>query len=288
MTHIELLRGEVFGECIEQIVVARRVRVAEVVDGVDDPFTHHVEPDAVGDGLRKERIARRSQPVGEGIATVVSRLHVGVADTDVARLHLLAGTRLRHFAIARNVHDFGTVDGWVRLAVRARIGFLFHTGKPCREAVVIVLRPAFKRVIVALRTLHSHAHKQLCGTLGERHRIFRDAVVVRGGVVERVAIGGQQLANDAVDRGVVRDAATQPSVECVRAFHLNRFAARTKHIRPLERPKVGKLGLYQKVIDQRGPLRRRGIGEERLRFLIGRHSANRIEVRSANVFVIGR
>ena len=191
MTHIELLRGEVFGECIEQIVVARRVRVAEVVDGVDDPFTHHVEPDAVGDGLRKERIARRSQPVGEGIATVVARLHVGIADTDVARLHLLAGTRLRHFAIARNVHDFSTIYGWIRLTVRAGIGLLFHTGKPCREAVVIVLRPTLERMVVAFRTLHSHAHKQLCGTLGERHRIFCDTVVVRGRVVERVAICGE-------------------------------------------------------------------------------------------------
>ena len=54
----------------QQLGVARRVVVADVVRLVDDAASHHPGPGAVDDGLREPRIFRPDQPIGEHLARI--------------------------------------------------------------------------------------------------------------------------------------------------------------------------------------------------------------------------
>ena len=188
----------------------RRVRVAEVVHRVDDALAHQVEPDAVDDRLGEERVvrrrsasrpapSRRSSPGGD----------VGVAARRGTRGFIVLPVRGCVTSPSRSTK---TTSAPSASAVgfgadRPASGFGLHPGEPRGHAVVVVLRPALERVVVALRALHPHAEEQLGRRLGEALRVLGDAVVVGRRVGERVAAGGEQLAHDLVERRVLRRSA---------------------------------------------------------------------------------
>ena len=58
MRQIVAVRHEVGGERVEQLRHHRRVRVAEVVDGLDEAAADEVRPVAIDDGAREPRIVR--------------------------------------------------------------------------------------------------------------------------------------------------------------------------------------------------------------------------------------
>ena len=64
------------------------------------------------------------------------------------------------------------------------------------EAVVVVLRPALERVVVALGALDPDAQEELGRRLDRVLRVAADPVVVGGRVPEGRAVGGQQLADE--------------------------------------------------------------------------------------------
>ena len=211
-----LLVGEVLRQRIEQFVVARRVRVAEVVDRIDDALAHQVEPDAVGDRLREERVLGRGQPVGEHAAAVLAGLHLGVADAHVARLHRLAGARLSDLARAcEEDHLRGVGRRGRGLRADDRLGLGLHLREPRGHAVVVVLAPALEGMVVALRALHPHAEEELGGGFGQALRVLGDAVVVRGRVGEGVAVGGDDRLHHLVPRRVLLELLPEPRLEAV-------------------------------------------------------------------------
>ena len=78
------------------------------------------------------------------------------------------------------------------------------------EAVVVVHRPAVERMVVALGALRAHAHEDLGHVLGGLQRVAFDLVEVGRRVLERAAVGAEQLLHHLVERHVVRDLLGQP------------------------------------------------------------------------------
>ena len=84
-------------QTVEQLVVAGGVGVAEIIDRLDDPPAHQVEPDAVGQALGEERILPARQPGGQVDAAV----GLGVIEDGSAQslgLHQFSGARLADLA----------------------------------------------------------------------------------------------------------------------------------------------------------------------------------------------
>ena len=166
--HVELVRDEVLRQRVEQFVVARRVRVAEVVHRIDDALAHQVEPDAVDDRLGEERVVGAGQPrrrAPRGGPRPASRrrrrrrCNCGVISLPV-RGCVTSPSRTRE-------HDLGGGRVARRLRADDRLGLGLHAGEERGHAVVVVLRPALERVVVALRALHPDAEEQLGRRLGQ-------------------------------------------------------------------------------------------------------------------------
>ena len=87
-----------FGQRVEQGGVARRVRVAEVVDRIDDPAAEDLAPEAIHFDLGEERIVLGGEPRGEVLPAIVIGRRIDFALSGKPGLHLLAGAGLRHFA----------------------------------------------------------------------------------------------------------------------------------------------------------------------------------------------
>src|SRR5205807_6100701 len=80
------------------------------------------------------------------------------------------------------------------------------------EAVVVVLRPALERVVVALGALEADAEEDLGGGLGAGLRVAQGAVVVGRGPGVGAAPAGDQLAGELVERLALGDALPYPVV----------------------------------------------------------------------------
>ena len=137
-----------------------------------------------------------------------------------------------------------------------------HLGEEGRQAVVVVLGPALEGMIVALGALDANAAEELGRRLHQFLRRAGDAVVVRRGVGEGVALRREQLPHDLVEWRVLFDLLAHPFPVRFGAFGLQGPPAVAQHVEPLQRPEVGVLGPLQQVVDQLGPLVRGGVGQE--------------------------
>src|SRR5207248_350857 len=77
------------------------------------------------------------------------------------RRHHLAGPRLGDLTGTVGVDDLRAPGAGGRDARFFQLLLLLHTGEARRHAVIIVLRPALKRVVVALGALHADAEAHL-------------------------------------------------------------------------------------------------------------------------------
>ena len=143
------------------------------------------------------------------------------------RLHRLAGPRLGHFA-SRVDEDELFVGVTCRLAT--------DSDERGTDAVVVILGPAFERMVVALRTLNANAEEQLSGRFGRVLRIAAGTPVIGGWILVGAAFGGQQLASKLIERLVVADAFVNPQAELVHAGGIELLGIRPQHIRPLQGP----------------------------------------------------
>ena len=135
------------------------------------------------------------------------------------------------------------------------------------EAVIVVLGPALERVVVALGALDPDAEEELGRGLGRVLRVAADPVVVRGRVPERRAVGGEQLADELVERGVPLQVGPDPAVEGVRPLGLDQPAVGPEDVGELQSPEVGELRATQQAVDQPRPTVGAGVGQERLDLL---------------------
>ena len=164
VAQVVLVPGEIgLASASSNSSLAARVRFAEVVDRIDDApcpsgGTRRGWPRSwrrtgcSGFVSQSANAARRSAPLAEPRRSPLPGKRGGIC---------LAGTRLRHFAVAGGVDHLGRSRPCSFLACRAghRVGLPLHPGEDRGEAVVVVLAPALERVVVALGALHPHAEE---------------------------------------------------------------------------------------------------------------------------------
>ena len=71
-------------------------------------------------------------------------------------------------------------------------------GRSTRPVVILVLRPALERMIVALVAVEAHGQEQVRRVLHQRRRVAEDLVIGGGRIFEVRAAGGQDLVGKLV------------------------------------------------------------------------------------------
>ena len=235
-------------------------------------------PDSIDCGLREERILGRNQPVGEHFSTILISGYIDITFQQQMNLHRLAGARLFDLAGTRDVND---------LFVRLRALLATNPSEGGGNPVVVILRPFFERMIVALGTLNPNSQEELSGRFGGVVRVSTCSPVAGSGVLEDAAAGCQQFVSQLVEPLVRTNSVVDPSLEFVDSSRREFFAIGTKNVAPLERPELGKVVALKQRVNQFCPAVTGCCGKKSLCFVDARQSPGQIEIRSSQEFFVG-
>jgi len=232
----------------------RGIRTRQFREGTADADAEEMGPDDVGDVAGDPRVVGSRQPLGDRLAAGAAG-EVRVRAAEEFRGGVLFGDGVLEFAVPIEHDAFAGVLG----------GFAFHLGEKRCEAVIIAHRPAIEGMVVALRALDAGAHEHLRHVLGELEDVFLDLIVVGGRVGEGAALGGQQFADELVERGVGGDALAEPLVVVESGFvgHLLRTVvegADLHQLRPFHHPHLGELLAAEQLVHKLGALVRTRVG----------------------------
>ena len=159
--------------------------------------------------------------------------------------------RMHHLAGALVEHDLG--------ARRARLVADLREERP--ELIVLVLRPALERMVVALGAGEADAQEELRDVLGRGRGVAHDAHIVGGGILVGVAGGGDQFAHELIVRLVFGDGGADPVAELAHARHRPRNllleSSRSDHLfvqRSLKSSEASRLSVRLLALLRRGRL----------------------------------
>ena len=109
-------------------------------------------------------------------------------------------------------------------------------------------------MIVTLGALQARAEKHLGRGSAARGRIALRTVIVRGRTAVSTAPGGDQLADELIQRFVFSHALANPMMEVLHTLLIERVCFHTQQVRPFQRPKIGELRALEQLIDQTSAL----------------------------------
>ena len=166
-------------------------------------------PQAVDQRTGEERVFGLGHPVDEGVSRVFLGSELGDGAVEKLRFQPLAGDRIR--VVQRDIR---------RREVRRRLTEILATEPrvEARQSVIILLTPAFIRVMVTLRALQSQPEKDL-RRVGRRLMklvVARLPEPVDGRRIGPLATGGDDAADELVVGTVPRDHVLQPVVKGIR------------------------------------------------------------------------
>ena len=167
MAEIESSFHKIGGEGVEQGGIDRRIRRAEVINGINDAASHEVEPDPVRLDPGKERVLRRGEPLPEsGEAFLVDRESRGLSEE--LRRGSLAAAGVLEITFLDELHDLLADEVIFVIRVKALVLFdvVVHPVEDGGELVILVHRPLLEGVVVALRAVHADAEEDLGDGLG--------------------------------------------------------------------------------------------------------------------------
>ena len=265
--------------------MGRRIRIAKVIDGFDDPAAKQMEPNSIDNRAGEIRVLRRCQPGGQFSAPVAIGCHRGPAER--SRPDRLPRARIDHLAGSLEVNNLRMGRDVLRRRLETRIEPRLDPREKRCHAGIIVGRPVFKGMVMALGTLKPHAAKKLADRLGLSGRVAADPVEIDRRVDGARTAGGQEFARHPIERRVRGKIGPQPLVQAGRALLLHRLAARAENVGPLERPEIGKTGRIEQPFDQPFALIRRRIAEKSASDGRRRHGAGDIQRRTAQKLGIG-
>ena len=228
--HVESVPNEVLRQAFKQLGIHRWVGLTHVIFRLHQAAAEEVFPVAVHQCVRKELISRLREPVHQRVAGIVIGRQVQRRVAEAGSLDrsaiLLVGS-LSH--LARVVDHF-------LARITARLAA--DRGEEGAEAVVILLAPFLKRMMVALGALHAGAEEQLRGILHLRLHGLHLAIPCGGGVLAHVPGGGEYGAGKLIVTYVLVQAIADPAVEGVVTSHGGGAAALVAQERA---PFVGKI-----------------------------------------------
>ena len=156
---------------------------------------------------------------------------------------------------------------------------VLHAREERGQLMVIVLRPAIERMVVALGTLHADAEKNLGGRLGPAVGVAQGPIVIGGRLVVGAAAAGDQFAGEFIERLVAGDGVADPFIKDLHAAPVELLFLIAEQIGPFESPELGKLGTFQQGSPSAGPVCRHACVGQKLSGLLGRRqNAEQIEM----------
>ena len=136
------------------------------------------------------------------------------------------------------------------LVAGGRIGLQFDPGEIRGRLVVLVLRPALERMIVALVAVEPHAQEQVRGVLHRVVRLAQDLVIRRGRILAIRAAGREDLAGELVVGRVGGQFAADPLAESGGPFRAEVLAIDLQQVGPLVRPVLEEIVAADQPVDQ--------------------------------------
>ncbi len=207
-----------------------RVGRPQVIDRLDQAASEHRGPEPIDHGAGKIRVFVCRQPVGECDAGIIVRIEGSAAGK--TWLGGLSGARMRDRAPSQHPD--------VATSVNPR--------KNGGQAVVIVLRPAVERMIVAVGTADPDTHEDPAHIFGLRPRVVHHPVEIGGAEFMRIALGGQKNPREIIQRRASTNLLAQPGMKRPGHFRLSASRANLKQSGEPERPVIGELvGLKQSI-----------------------------------------
>ena len=131
-----------------------------------------------------------------------------------------------------------------------RIFRSIHLGEEGRQVVVLVLRPAFERMVMALVAVEARGQEQVRRVLHQRFGRAQRFVIRCGRVSFRRAAGGEDLAGELVVRCVGSDFAANPAAERGRAFDAEILAVHHQEVGPLVGPEIDVVVVADELVDR--------------------------------------
>ena len=252
---------EVLGQTVEQLGVGGRIRFAHVVFRLDDAPAEEVLPVAVDEGLGEERILRVGHPVGQQNPGIVLGLQGQRLSAETRRRKHLARAFVASLGRALVVDREDPLVA--NLVVATDDVLAADAAEERRQAVVIVLTPLFKRVVVATGTLDSQTQEQLRHVFDLLIGLIDFAIPRDGRIVVGVARRGDDFPYKQVVGLVLIQAGPDPVVERIgRRDRVVGAALVAQHQVPLVGEVVGIRGRIEQAIDHLGPLLGIGAGQE--------------------------
>ena len=198
-------------QAFKQLGIHRWVGLPHVILRLHQPAAEEVFPVAVHQCVREELVGRLREPIHQRVTGIIVSRQIQRRVAEAGSLNraavLLVGG-LRH--LARVIDDF-------LARITARLAA--DRGEEGAEAVVILLAPFLKRMMVALGALHAGAEEQLRGVLHLRLHGLHLAIPCGGGVLAHVPGGGEYGAGKLIVTYVLVQAIADPAVEGVVTSH---------------------------------------------------------------------
>ena len=185
--HVEFVRDEFLRQIVEQFGVGRRIARPNIVDWLDDSDSCEIAPDAVHIAGGKEPIVCAGDPRGKLIAPRAGRLRLrliregGFSHLVRAKMHHFTRLPILHHFPERMSLFHGRTDDHAFAA--GGVGRQFHLCKECAEVIILVLRPAFKRMIVALVAIKAGREEKMRRVLHCFRRFAQDLPIAGRGMI---------------------------------------------------------------------------------------------------------
>ena len=194
-----------------------------------------------------------------------------------------------HLALVRRIDHLFADELMLVVVVATTVlkNLVVDPRKDARPVVVIVLRPAIKWMIVALRTLETGAEEQLRRGNRARHGIAVGPIIIRRRIEIAAAAPANQFTHELIHRLVARDALTNPLVKGLHAFPIQNLLLVLQQIRPFHRPKIGELGTFEQLIHEPRALALASVGDKGTSFVSRRQLSQQIEKRPPHKLVVG-
>ena len=262
-------------------LVARRVRLADIVHRLDQSDAEEIRPHAVRDRAREIRILRGGQPIHERLATVAGKILRERLSRERTRHLRFARERLHKVAVIRGEHD--------AVAIAASAIFEPHPSEQIGVAVVVVVRPLLHRVIVAARAIRRDAEESHRSLLRKVAWVGRDHEVIRRAILQRAPARHQQTSRELIPRRVRRHLVADPFVIRPHRRHRQLALRHEQQVAPLVGPVVRELRPLQHLLDHAVALARARVSlirDKRAHLARGRQHADRVEIDTPQKFLI--
>ena len=225
--------------------------------------------------MGKEGVLLLAHPFGERLTWILLGLQIQSLTAEAGGSHSRLGANVGGLCNAAFVEDhFFTGKGR---------GLAADVAEEGGEAVVVLLAPLLKGVVMALRTLHAGAEEELGDVFHLLLHFFDLTIPGNWGILIKITRGGDDFAHELIVRFVVGDAVANPRVEQITAARKGGLGALVaQEGAPLVGEVFGVVRAVEQAVDEGAALGGIIGGHEVLHFGCGGQAAGDVESDAAD------